>query len=464
MRNYLLNPQKMRKIRLLLYDSAVIFGVFVISYLLRITLYEGQAISALVGRVSWLVFLGVLFHLISFYVFGLYEEGYNNDKKFLFINILLSITVASGAVAILSFILPTYKIGRVLVTIHVILMMAAIYLWRLLYNFKHDDTYQKKALIIGWNKASRKVYDLVLLGNSGYEIEGLVIEKGEPRIEGVRNSIAIYDSLDSALMEGKPDAIVFSPVPKHLGKPIRSFLLDLKFEGVEIFNVTGFSERISGRVPVSDIPDGWLLLGGGSSDFQPTIYLQIKRFIDMAVSGLVILLSFPACLLVGLLIKLDSKGPMLFRQERLGQHEKPFMMLKFRTMVENAEKDSGPCWATDSDPRFTRLGKFLRRTRLDEFPQFINVFKGDMSLIGPRPIRAHFADIFAEKFPFYRLRFKVKPGITGWAQVSMRYVNTEEEQYEKLEYEMFYIYHQSIFLDLFIILKTVQAMFKMKGG
>jgi lipopolysaccharide/colanic/teichoic acid biosynthesis glycosyltransferase len=185
---------------------------------------------------------------------------------------------------------------------------------------------------------------------------------------------------------------------------------------------------------------------------------------DVFVSAAVLLFALPFMLVIGLLIKLDSKGPALFRQERLGMNEALFTLLKFRTMVDEAEKRCGPCWAEKHDPRLTRIGRILRKTRLDELPQFLNVLKGDMSLVGPRPIRKYFSDIFIEKFPFYRLRFKVKPGITGWAQVNMDYVNTEQDQYDKLEYEFYYLYHQSMFLDLFILLKTVQAMLKLRGG
>jgi lipopolysaccharide/colanic/teichoic acid biosynthesis glycosyltransferase len=185
---------------------------------------------------------------------------------------------------------------------------------------------------------------------------------------------------------------------------------------------------------------------------------------DVFVSAAILLGALPILLVIVLLIKLDSKGPVLFRQERLGMKEAPFTLLKFRTMIEDAEKQCGPCWAEKNDPRLTKIGRILRKTRLDELPQFLNVLKGDMSLVGPRPIRKYFSDIFIEKFPFYRLRFKVKPGITGWAQVNMDYVNTEQDQYDKLEYEFYYLYHQSMFLDLFILLKTVQAILKMRGG
>jgi lipopolysaccharide/colanic/teichoic acid biosynthesis glycosyltransferase len=185
---------------------------------------------------------------------------------------------------------------------------------------------------------------------------------------------------------------------------------------------------------------------------------------DVIVSTVILLIFLPFFLAIALLIKLDSKGPVLFRQERLGMNETPFTLLKFRTMVDNAEQKCGPCWAMKNDPRLTKTGRILRITRLDEVPQFFNVLKGDMSLVGPRPIRKHFADIFAEKFPFYRLRFKLKPGITGWAQVNMDYVNTDEDQYDKLEYEFYYLYHQAMFLDFFILLKTAQAILKMRGG
>jgi exopolysaccharide biosynthesis polyprenyl glycosylphosphotransferase len=462
MKNYLLNPQKRRKLRLLCYDGLVVLGVFLLSYGMRVFLYEGRGVEELIGRVSWLVMLGVLVHLVSFYAFGLYEEDVHANRKILFINILLSILVASGGVAIFSFMFPTHQIGRILVGIHVFLMLAVVYLWRVVYGHS-KETEGRKAIIVGWDGIAQKIVDLLLHTKTGYTVEGIVVGKGQPHPEGLGNPAPVYESLDEAFKGAKPHVIVLSPAPKELGV-FGNFFLDLKFEGTEIYRGTEFYERISGRVPVSEMKDRWLLLGGSGSAFQPAVYPHLKRLMDIAVSVLMLMVSAPVCLLVALLIKLDSKGPVLFRQERVGQYEKPFMLLKFRTMVDNAEKESGPCWATETDSRFTRIGKFLRKTRLDEFPQFINVLKGDMSLVGPRPIREFFAEQFAEKFPFYRLRFKVRPGITGWAQVNMPYVNTEEEQYEKLEYEVYYIYHQSIFMDLFILLKTVQAVVKMRGG
>ena len=160
---------------------------------------------------------------------------------------------------------------------------------------------------------------------------------------------------------------------------------------------------------------------------------------------------------------MDSKGDVFFVQERLGIGKKPFKCVKFRTMVEDAEARSGPVWSKGKDPRITRVGHFLRKSRLDELPQFWNVLKGDMSFVGPRPIREYFANKLAEKIPFYGLRFSVKPGLSGWAQVNYDYAGSEEGQLEKFQYELFYIQNMSFFLDLLVIIKTVQKMFRGEG-
>lgn len=456
MKNYLLNPDNRRKLKLLLYDGIVVLGVFLISYVLRVMLYEGGHFAELWGRVSWLVPLGVLVHLVCFYVFGLYEREINTNRKVLFINVLLPIIAASSGVAILSFVFPMYQIGRFLIGTHLLVMVLGVYLWRVVYGLETQKGDAKKVLIVGWNSVSSKIIQALSVTDA-YTIDSLVIEKGAARPDTVGNPVPVHDSIESALGTPKPDILVFAKTPTYLHL-IRNLLLDIKFEGVEILSGVQFYERVTGRVPVSHIPEKWLLMTGSDSAFQPAIYPHLKRFLDVTASSLALFLSSPLLLLIGLLIRIDSKGPIFFRQERVGQYERPFTLLKFRTMIDDAEKESGPCWSTEADPRITRMGNVLRKTHLDEFPQFINVLKGDMSLVGPRPFRKVFTDMLAEKFPYYRLRFKVKPGLSGWAQVNMSKGNTDEGQYEKLEYEVYYIYHQSIFLDLFIILKTVQTV------
>lgn len=463
MKTYFSNPEKKQKARLLCYDALIVFLVFLFSYTFRIVVYEQGSIYNLPGRISWLVVLGVIVHVLSFYIFGLYDFKFKFNRKILLINVVLSALLASLIVALLSFAFPKDKIGRILVFVHFLFMVAIIYSWRVLYSFMRGQKEPSKpVLILGWNKLVKKITDS-LSTDSGYNVAALVIPEKSEHPTKVGNHAPVYTCLESALRDNHANTIVISKKLRNL-KDLKSRLVDLKFQDKEIFAGTAFYERLLGRVPVSEISEGWLLYKGQGEPFKPALYENGKRIMDFLFSACILVLSSPLFLITALLIKLDSKGPVFFKQERLGQFERPFTLRKFRTMVDKAEQQTGPCWATENDPRFTKVGKLLRKTRLDEFPQFINVLKGEMSLVGPRPIRQYYADIFSEKFPFYRLRFKVKPGITGWAQVNMAYVNTEEDQYEKLEYEFYYLYHQSLFMDLFIILKTIQSVIKMRGG
>ncbi|MDI6853935.1 MAG: sugar transferase [Deltaproteobacteria bacterium] len=209
--------------------------------------------------------------------------------------------------------------------------------------------------------------------------------------------------------------------------------------------------------------DKQLLLLPGRKDFSsPRERRILKRTGDILITLLLLPLALPLILICALAIKLDSRGPVFFIQERLGLAGAPFNLIKLRTMIENAES-SGPQWCKDSDPRITRVGKILRKLRLDELPQLWNVLKNDMSIIGPRPIRRHFVDLMAQELPLYRARLMAKPGITGWAQVHIGHANTMEDHIRMLQYDLFYLSHQSLCLDLQILLKTVPTVLRGKG-
>jgi exopolysaccharide biosynthesis polyprenyl glycosylphosphotransferase len=461
--NHFLNPEKIRKGYVALCDAVLVTFVFFISYAFRIVFYEQGSLSALLNRLSWLVIVAILIHVISFYVFGLYDRQNGYKRNLLLVNIVASVLTASIFISMLSFVFPHDKIGRVLIFVHFVVMIGSMYIWRAMWSDNILKNGERKLLVVGWNSLVEKIVDALCSGGCGYAIKGLVILPGSPKPPKIGNPAPAFSSVDTALDHIDPEALIVSEKLNRL-EGTESKLIDLKFQGKEIFDGAAFYERILSKVPVSEISERWLLFNSKKQPYQPALYQKCKRLMDVFISAAILLGALPLLLVIALLIKLDSKGAVLFRQERLGMSEAPFTLLKFRTMVEDAEKQCGPCWAEKNDPRLTRIGHILRKTRLDELPQFLNVLKGDMSLVGPRPIRKYFADIFTEKFPFYRLRFKVKPGITGWAQVNMDYVNTEQDQYDKLEYEFYYLYHQSMFLDLFIILKTVQAILKMRGG
>jgi exopolysaccharide biosynthesis polyprenyl glycosylphosphotransferase len=235
--------------------------------------------------------------------------------------------------------------------------------------------------------------------------------------------------------------------------------------GIEIVSMPMLFEQITGRVPVEQISEHlWVLvLPGKPRGLRYFVYKVMKRLIDIcfAIAGL--LLFAPIFPFLALAIKVNSRGPVFYRQDRTGQGGQPFRLIKLRSMVAEAERDTGPRWAATHDPRVTRVGLFLRRSRLDEIPQLLNVLKGDMSLVGPRPERPVFVEALAEQIPYYRSRLSVKPGLTGWAQVRFRYANTVEDTLRKLQYDLYYVRHQSLALDLVIMVRTINIMLTFQG-
>ena len=286
-----------------------------------------------------------------------------------------------------------------------------------------------------------------------YQLVGLVDNLGHMSIPP-RHLAAVVDNPKDV------DLVVFS-TSIFWGLRLKNNLLGLPAPP-RILDAENFYQLGTGTIPLTIlhryVPK---LTGLNAGSFKPEEL--IRRIFDIAF----VLISLPLCLpvifIVALAIKLDDGGPVFFVQERLGKEEAPFRLVKFRTMVEDAEAQTGPRWAQADDPRITRVGKVLRKLRLDELPQFYNVLKGEMSVIGARPIRRHFADLMAREIPHYRTRFLVKPGLTGWAQVNHDYAGSKEGQKEKFQYEMFYLSHRSAWLDLLILFKTIKIMTMGKG-
>jgi sugar transferase (PEP-CTERM system associated) len=239
-------------------------------------------------------------------------------------------------------------------------------------------------------------------------------------------------------------------------------LVALRLRGIRIEDCHSFSERVMGQIPIADLEPGWVVLSEG---FRRTRWIHFtKRAMDLVLSVLGLILWAPIFLLTAIAIKLDSDGPVFYSQERVGLDEQSFTVYKFRSMVHDAEEKSGPVWAEVDDPRVTRVGRFIRTFRLDELPQLVNVLKGEMSLVGPRPERPFFVSKFKQKVPYYHLRFSVKPGITGWAQIYYAYAATEKDAIEKLQYELYYIKNHSPLLDLQILFATFKVLLLGRGA
>jgi sugar transferase (PEP-CTERM system associated) len=232
--------------------------------------------------------------------------------------------------------------------------------------------------------------------------------------------------------------------------------------GVRVEDATTTYERVTGKILIDDLRPSWLIFSDG---FRVSRLARLmKRTIDLTLALALAIVALPVMVLTALLVLLDDGRPVLYRQERVGENGRTFVLSKFRSMRKDAEKGGKPIWAKDGDDRVTRIGRFLRKTRLDELPQLWNVIRGDMSFVGPRPERPFFVDQLSQQIPFYQQRHAVKPGLTGWAQVKYRYGSSLEDATEKLRYDLYYIKHLSVFFDLTIVFDTVKVVLFRKGA
>ncbi|HEY5599473.1 MAG TPA: TIGR03013 family XrtA/PEP-CTERM system glycosyltransferase, partial [Candidatus Manganitrophaceae bacterium] len=267
--------------------------------------------------------------------------------------------------------------------------------------------------------------------------------------------------LEEIVKEHKIKKVIVALDDRRRQLPVAS-LLDLRVQGVEVVEGVSFYEQLSGKILIQSMKPSHLIFSEGFR--RLTVGRIIKRALDIVLSVVGLTLSLPIFLVLCALIKIESRGPVFYRQERMGENGRPFMLIKFRSMRQDAEVESGPVWASENDSRTTRLGKILRILRLDEIPQMINVLKGEMSFVGPRPERPVFVEQLRKKIPYYDLRFTVKPGLTGWAQVKYRYGATEEDALEKLQYDLYYMKHLSPLFDLTIVIETMKVILTGAGA
>jgi sugar transferase (PEP-CTERM system associated) len=258
------------------------------------------------------------------------------------------------------------------------------------------------------------------------------------------------------------DEIVVALTERRAGSmPLRE-LLDCKLIGVKVFDLATHFEKRLGQIRLDFVNAGWLIFGEGFN--QGSVRTGVKRVFDLVCSVALLLLAAPVMLLTALCIKLDSRGPVFYRQERVGANSQNFMVIKFRSMRTDAEKDGTPRWASAQDDRVTRVGALIRRLRIDELPQLINVLKGEMSLVGPRPERPFFVEQLTRDIPYFAARHSVKPGVTGWAQVRYQYGATVEDSQQKLQYDLYYVKNHSLFLDVVVLFETIGVVLTGKGA
>ncbi len=313
--------------------------------------------------------------------------------------------------------------------------------------------FRRRILLVGGGAAPLAASDVLRSGRGRfYELAGIAASDAE-----------IADLTPQSLRRRGVWGVVAAPaVPRIPETAEQQRLLDCRLRGIRVFDEVSFWEQHLGRANLDRLDYAWFLHGEGFRSGR--LSLAIKRLVDIAVSLLLLGLTFPLILATSIAIKLDSPGALLYRQQRVGLLGRPFTLLKFRSMEANAEAAGQPRWAAKGDPRVTRVGAFIRQTRIDELPQLLNVLRGEMSLIGPRPERPHFVEQLATVIPFYNERSYVKPGVTGWAQVNYPYGASVEDAREKLSYDLYYVKNRSTLLDISILIATVRVILFREGA
>jgi sugar transferase (PEP-CTERM system associated) len=321
-----------------------------------------------------------------------------------------------------------------------------------------------RVLVLGTGPEALAVEaSLEVANRPGLELAGFYpLEKVPVRSIAASRIVSNHLTLEETVKHLGIDEIIVAVREQRGGVlPMRA-LLECRLSGTQITDLPRFFERVHGRVPIESLKASWLIYGTG---FRQT-WLRgcVKRGFDIIATVVLLLIALPIMVVIAFLISLDGGTPIIYRQERVGCRGRRFTLLKFRSMTKDAEKDGQASWASINDSRITAVGRFMRRTRIDELPQLINVLRGEMSFVGPRPERPPFVATLTEKIPFYGVRHSVKPGLTGWAQVRYTYGGNVEESVKKLEYDLYYVKNHTLLLDLLILLKTVRVVLLGEGA
>ena len=376
------------------------------------------------------------------------------------------VAIATVALAFVFFVVPGLEVGRGIFSLFIVFAWSGLLLWRLglLWAWGTLGVFGDRVLILGTGVPAQKVArEMLKRAPIGYSVLGFLTEhEGEVGRTLVNPSVlGTLSDLPRLCASQGATLIVVAQEDRRKRLPV-DLLLRCRMTGVRVVEAASLFEDLSGRIPLRDLRPSWLIFSRGFH--KPRVLASAKRACEALVAAFLLAVSAPFAALTALAVRLSSPGPVLFRQARVGLDGKSFELLKWRTMRVDAESFSGPVWASgDNDPRITGLGRFLRKTRLDEVPQLWNVLRGDMSLVGPRPERPHFVQKLREVIPYYDERHSVRPGITGWAQVKFAYGATLEDAEEKLEFDLFYVKNMSLLFDVAILLETAKVMLLGRG-
>ena len=404
---------------------------------------------------------------IAMAAMGLYNARQRSRLLGMLTRVAASILGGAIGLAIVFYLIPELHLGRgALLLIATLSFLQAAALRILLERLVNEEIFKRRVLVYGTGRRAASIAKLRRRSDRrGFTVVGYVTAEGDEAAVGVPESKQIKGTADllAICRKEEVDEIVVAMDDRRRSFPMMH-LLECRLEGLEITELVSFLERETGKVRLDVLNPSWMIFSEGFR--QGRINTVLERMFDIVASFLLVLITLPVMLLTAIAIKLEDgpRSAIFYRQTRVGQYGRPFRLMKFRSMREDAERDGAPQWAQKNDSRVTKVGSFIRMTRIDELPQILSVLRGEMSFVGPRPERPEFVAHLNERIPYYRERHSIKPGITGWAQLCYPYGSSEQDAAEKLQYDLFYVKNHSLLFYLAILVQTVEVIVWGKGA
>ena len=443
-----------------LFDAILLFAAFVMA---AVWLHPG-----VIPNNSLLVPSAALFALVMIAInsaLGLYQSDNMRTRIQTLARVVLSLMLSIPVAYLLFILLPWSEVPLDSLRLTSFVAIGAFVAVRGVMNHRGSaPMFRRRVLVIGTGDEAAAVHQSFPQAGQGMSIVGFypVHNNKTPHHVPAERVLSNELSLVDTAHKHEVDDIIVAVRERRGGTLPMNELLDCKVSGVRVLDLSSYYERTVGQVRVDSLHASWLIFGEGFR--QGLLRTFVKRMFDIVVSAFLLLLTAPIMLVTTLLIAMESGSPVLYRQERVGQAGRVFRVIKFRSMRTDAESDGKPRWATSNDDRVTSVGRIIRKLRIDEVPQLINVLMGDMSLVGPRPERPYFVDTLSREIPFYAVRHSVKPGITGWAQVRYHYGASVDDALQKLQYDLYYVKNHTLFLDVVVLFETVGVVLTGKGA
>jgi sugar transferase (PEP-CTERM system associated) len=448
-----------------------LFLVGLESLVLVLSIYFGLALSGLSPEssaaqpvsVAPMVGLLAIFVLITMTAMGLYDSEVREAVGVTLLRLVLAFVLGLILSALAITFMPSFALGpHALMSAFAVALAGSAVTRLVVVGWIGPHAFQKRVLVLGTGSRAASVEELVKGKDDYIKIVGYLPTQPAQNHVDTGRILPRTESLLEAVNRHRVNEVVIAVRDRRGGVLPVQELLECRLRGIAITDLASFFERERCQLHLESLNMSWMIFGEGFR--QGFVRETVKRFFDVATSAVLVLLTLPVMLLTALCIFLEDGGPVFYRQERVGQGGNIFTIFKFRSMRNDAERDGRPRWAGADDDRTTMIGRLIRKLRIDELPQILNVLRGDMSFVGPRPERPFFVEQLATKIPYYAARHSIKPGITGWAQVRYPYGASLDDAVEKLQYDLYYVKNHTLFLDIMVLIETVQVVLWGKGA